>query len=94
MGNCQRTNLEGDWIWRIDRDLDEDAVFQDNNKRLLASFISMPPDFLEKGEGTLNYDSWSFGVLAYRVLFDELPFNPNQIGDLTQLLANRKFSDN
>jgi serine/threonine protein kinase len=94
MGNCQRTNLEDDWLYRIERNLDEDAVFQDNNKRLLASFASMPPDFLEKGEGTINYDSWSFGVLAYKILFNELPFSPQQIGDVTLLRNERKFSEN
>lgn len=94
MGNCQRTNLEGDWLDRIDRDLDEDAVFQDNNRRILASFISMPPDFLDKGEDTENYDTWSFGIYAYDLLFGEMPFYAKQIGDVTDLLKKRIFADN
>lgn len=94
MGNCQRTNLEADWLYRIDRNVNEDAVFQDNNKRILASFTSMPPDFLEKGEETKHYDTWSFGVYAYKLFFGEMPFNTKQIGDLTALRNERAFSDN
>jgi len=94
MGNCQRTNLDSDWLLRINRDLDEDAVFQDNNRRILASFVSMPPDFLEKGEDTKNYDTWSFGVYAYALLFGEIPFHASQIGDLTSLRGDRRFSEN
>lgn len=94
MGNCQRTNLEHDWIHRINRNVDEDAVFQDNNRRILASFVSMPPDFLEKGEETKHYDTWSFGVYAYKLLFEEMPFEAKQIGDITTLRNKRIFSDN
>ena len=94
MGNCQRTNLEHDWIHRINRNVDEDAVFQDNNRRILASFVSMPPDFLEKGEETKHYDTWSFGVYAYKLLFEEMPFEVKQIGDITTLRNKRIFSNN
>ncbi|EPO0026894.1 protein kinase domain-containing protein [Vibrio alginolyticus] len=94
MGNCQRTDLESDWLYRIDRDLDEDAVFQDNNRRLLSSFVSMPPDFLDEGENTKNYDTWSFGVYAYKLLFGEMPYEANQIGDLAILRGERQFAEN
>ncbi|MGF1822680.1 protein kinase domain-containing protein [Vibrio alginolyticus] len=94
MGNCQRINTESDWYYRIERNLNEDAVFQDNNRRILSSFVSMPPDFLEKGEDTKHYDTWSFGIYAYSLLFGEMPFDANQIGDLTQLRGERTFSDN
>lgn len=94
MGNCQRNYTDSDWLYRVDRDLDEDAVFQDNNRRILASFVSMPPDFLEKGEDTKNYDTWSFGVYAYKLLFKEIPFNVSQIGDLTSLREDRLLADN
>lgn len=94
MGNCQRTNLESDWIYRIDRNLNEDAVFQDNNRRILASFVSMPPDFLEKGEDTKHYDTWSFGIYVYKLFFGEVPFDAKQIGDITSLRNERCFSEN
>jgi len=94
MGNCQRTNTELDYIWRIKRDLDEDSVYKDNNRRVLSSFISMPPDFLEKGDKTENYDSWSFGIFTYFVLFGELPFAGDDIEDVTNLRNTRQFSDN
>ncbi|MUI54414.1 protein kinase domain-containing protein [Aliivibrio fischeri] len=93
MGNCQRVNTESDWLYRIERNLDENAVFQDNNRRILASFVSMPPDFLEKGESTKHYDSWSFGVYAYKLLFNEMPFEAHQIGDITALRGSRAYSE-
>ena len=93
MGNCQK-NRENSDIIPLERDLDEDAVFKDNNRRILASFVSMPPDFLRKGEFTKNYDSWSFGIYAYQLLFGETPFEANQIGDITSLLETREFHEN
>jgi serine/threonine protein kinase len=93
LGSCQRVGTEHDWLWRIDRGIDEDAVFKDNNRRVLSSFVSMPPDFLDKGENTVNYDTWAFGVYAYNLLFNELPFEAQQIGDITKLRVERDFKD-
>jgi len=92
MGNCQRIITSWGHIDHIQRDLNEDIVFQDNNKRLLSSFTSMPPDFLEKGDKTENYDSWSFGVFAYSLLFGAMPFNVDTIHDVTLLRETRHFS--
>jgi len=92
MGNCQRTQLESDWMYRIERDLDEDAVFEDNNRRLLSSFISMPPDFLDKGENIRNYDTWAFGIYAYQLFFNCLPSGVNDLGDVARLRDTREFS--
>lgn len=85
MGNCQKEKPGDFFLQWIERDVDEDAVFQDNNRRLLTSFTSMPPDFLEKGKNTLNYDSWAFGVFAYKLLFNKLPCEPSDISDITTL---------
>lgn len=89
MGNCQRDNSAGNFthneLYKNARDLDEDAVFQDNNRRVLSSFISMPPDFLEKGNNTENYDSWAFGVYAYKLFFGKEPFDIKHIEDITAL---------
>jgi len=85
LGNCQKIKRDYESIWDIKRDLDEQLVYSDNNKRLLTSFYSMPPDFLELGEKTENYDSWSFGVLAYSILFNKMPFELNSLDDVTQL---------
>ena len=89
MGNCQRDNSAGNFVdnevYKNARDLDEDAVFQDNNRRVLSSFVSMPPDFLEKGNDTENYDSWAFGVYAYKLIFGKQPFDVKHIEDITAL---------
>ncbi|WP_342229371.1 protein kinase domain-containing protein [Yersinia enterocolitica] len=93
MGSCQKTiypwsHLEPE----IERDVNETLVFEDNNRRLLSSFISMPPDFIEKGEDTKNYDSWAVGVYFYDLLFGEKPYNPKGIKNVTDLRVNKKFS--
>ena len=89
MGNCQRDNSTGNFVdnevYKNARDLDEDAVFQDNNRRVLSSFVSMPPDFLEKGNDTKNYDSWAFGVYVYKLFFGKEPFDVKHIEDITAL---------
>ena len=89
MGNCQRDNSAGNSIfnevYKNARDLDEDAVFQDNNRRVLSSFVCMPPDFLEKGNDTENYDSWAFGVYAYTLIFGKEPFDVKHIEDITAI---------
>ncbi|MEZ8276336.1 protein kinase [Vibrio cyclitrophicus] len=82
LGNCQ---VQSTTRWYIRDDCDEDAVIQDNNRRLLTSFVSMPPDFLVEGKNIQNYDTWAFGIFAYNVLFDELPFEIKDISDLTKL---------
>ncbi|WP_199526395.1 protein kinase [Pseudoalteromonas sp. bablab_jr004] len=92
LGNCQWNETETDYIYKIGRELDEDLVFQDNNKRLLASFVSMPPDFLLHGKNTKNYDSWSFGIYAYKLLFGTLPFEANEIADITLLRDFNNFN--
>jgi len=89
MGNCQRDDtdenaMHNEW-YKEARDLDEDAVFQDNNRRILSSFVCMPPDFLEKGNNTENYDSWAFGVYAYTLIFGQEPFDVKHIEDITAL---------
>lgn len=91
MGSCQRANIEYDWMYRIERNLDEDLVFTENNKRIVSSFMSMPPDFLSQGEKTENYDTWAFGIYAYKLFFGEYPFVANSINDLTLLRENREF---
>ncbi|NNG41888.1 protein kinase [Pseudoalteromonas sp. NEC-BIFX-2020_002] len=85
LGNCQSEDLEMAYIYGIERAADEQLVFQDNNKRLLTSFLSMPPDFLEHGSATKNYDTWAFGIFAYNVFFGEMPFELNDIKDVTEL---------
>ncbi|TSH78684.1 protein kinase [Pantoea sp. paga] len=84
LGNCQR-NTEHHYEklpYRLDRDLDEEAVFNDNNKRLLSSFTSMPPDFLTHGENTRNYDAWAIGIYSYELIFGVKPFLINSIKDV------------
>lgn len=93
MGNCQKTERECRELAVISRDLDEDCVFEDNNKRVLSSFVSMPPDFLEKGELTKNYDSWAFGIFMYRLFFGDLPFDITDISGITSLRAKGTASD-
>lgn len=66
--------------------LNFDAITEENDKRLLASFTSMPPDFLEKGSDTMNYDSWSFGIFAYSFLFGEQLFENATIEDMHKAL--------
>jgi len=94
MGNCQRMDNAHGFYIPILRNLDEEAVFKDNNRRCLASFVSMPPDFLEKGKDIENYDTWGIGVYAYELLFGELPFDANEISDITSLRNHRQFSAN
>lgn len=93
MGNCQRDYSDENSIYNdvYDevRDLDLDAVFQDNNRRVLSSFVCMPPDFLEKGNNTENYDSWAFGVYAYTLIFGKEPFDVKHIEDITALRRHR-----
>lgn len=88
LGNCQVQPATRTYIRE---DCNEDAVIQDNNRRLLTSFISMPPDFLIEGKNIKNYDTWAFGVFAYEVFFDELPFEINDISDVTKLRNKNSF---
>lgn len=92
MGSCQRDKVEYDWMYRIERDVNEDLVFMENNKRVVSSFMSMPPDFLTLGEKTENYDTWAFGIYAYNIFFGEYPFVANNINDVTLLREHRVFS--
>ncbi|MEN4909947.1 protein kinase domain-containing protein [Rahnella bonaserana] len=86
LGNCQKCNQRPTFPGlEFKRNVDEDAVFKDNNKRLLSSFTSMPPDFLVHGENTLNYDSWSIGIWIYEIIFNEKPFIVNGIEDIHNL---------
>lgn len=85
MGSCQSNYGAGNTFPYIKRDADEFLVYTESNKRLYSSFTSMPPDFLEKGTNTLNYDTWSFGVYAYHLIFGTLPFTINGIEDVTNL---------
>lgn len=94
LGNCQSNNLSDSNAYGIERDADEQLVFQDNNKRLLTSFVSMPPDFLEHGSQTKNYDTWAFGIFAYNVFFGEMPFELNDIRDVTELRQMTKLPVN
>jgi len=94
LGNCQSNNFEDSYVYGIERDVNEQLVFQDNNKRLLTSFISMPPDFLEHGSATKNYDTWAFGIFAYNVIFGEMPFDLNDIRDVTELRQHSKLPPN
>lgn len=94
MGSCQKNNFYQHEAFRFERDVDEDLVFKDNNRRLLSSFVTMAPDFLQEGEKTKNYDSWSFGVYAYKLIFNEYPFDAKQIEDVNLLVNSRKFADN
>jgi serine/threonine protein kinase len=93
MGNCQRIITDVDFIYKIKRKLNEKKVFEDNNRRLLTSFTCMPPDFLEKGDQTENYDSWSFGVLAYTLMFGDVPFEFKTISDVTTLRSTKVQSN-
>lgn len=89
LGNCQR-NTEHHYekmTFRLDRDLDEELVFNDNNKRLLSSFTSMPPDFLTHGENTKNYDAWAIGIYSYELIFGHKPFLINGIKDVYKIKA-------
>lgn len=88
MGNCQRDTSYIDAPFIIQRDLNENLVNEDNNRRILSSFISMPPDFIVKGKDTSNYDTWSFGVYAYKLMFGYLPFDVHDISDLSRILNN------
>ncbi|MEZ6931844.1 protein kinase [Aeromonas sp. S16(2024)] len=85
MGSCQSNHGTENTFPYIKRDADELLVYTESNKRLYSSFTSMPPDFLEKGTNTLNYDTWSFGVYAYHLIFGTLPFTINGIEDVTNL---------
>ncbi|AWX99453.1 hypothetical protein A8139_05160 [Marinomonas primoryensis] len=67
----------------------EDLIENENCKRVLSSFTSMPPDFLLKGRETKNYDSWALGVYAYRLLFGRLPFEPESINDVYKILNSQ-----
>lgn len=94
MGSCQRMSVEYDWLNRIPRELDEDLVYEDNNRRVLASFVSMPPDFLDKGEETENYDTWAFGIYAYHLIFGQMPFQTTEISSITKLRKGECFAEN
>lgn len=87
LGNCQKNkqHFELDYM-SIKRGLDEEAVFNDNNKRVLSSFTSMPPDFLIHGEDTKNYDAWGIGIYCYELLFNCKPFNLKGVKDVNRLL--------
>lgn len=95
MGNCQK--IEGHFrefsSLEIIRNVNETLVLEDNNKRLLSSFTSMPPDFLSEGGNTLNYDSWAFGVYAYTLLCSGLPFKLTCIQDVIALSNSRQFDE-
>lgn len=93
LGNCQLSMLNKSAYMIFDRNLNEELVFQDNNKRLLSSFHSMPPDFLRQGQNTKNYDSWAFGVFAYHMFFQEMPFKLQTIDDVNNLLSKKLNMD-
>ncbi|EGB0929567.1 protein kinase [Escherichia coli] len=93
MGSCQK--IIEPWshlVPEIERDVNEKLVFEDNNRRLLSSFVSMPPDFIEKGEDTKNYDAWAVGVYFYDLLFKEKPYNSKGIKNVTNLRVNKEYS--
>ncbi|GGN29286.1 MULTISPECIES: protein kinase domain-containing protein [Marinomonas] len=94
MGMCKLQKGLGD-LNRYDfsENYDENLIEDDNSKRIMASFTSMPPDFLLHGTDTVNYDSWSFGVYAYNLIFDELPFKVDSISDAYKLLMRREDLD-
>ncbi|MCK7339741.1 protein kinase domain-containing protein [Enterobacter cloacae] len=87
LGNCQKNkqHFELEYM-RLTRGLDEDAVFNDNNKRILSSFTSMPPDFLIHGEETKNYDAWAIGIYCYELLFNRKPFDFKGIKHVANVL--------
>lgn len=93
LGNCHVLPNCGENSYGIYREESSKAVFEDNNRRLLSSFKSMPPDFLTEGEGIKNYDSWAFGVFAYKLYFNTLPTEANSIQEVITLLRNGQFSD-
>ncbi|MCH2057496.1 MAG: hypothetical protein MK214_12995 [Thalassotalea sp.] len=41
--------------------------------------------FIVECSATKNYDTWAFGIFAYNVFFGEMPFELNDIKDVTQL---------
>jgi len=93
MGSCQKNIYPWSHLEPIiERNVDEKLVFNDNNRRLLSSFISTPPDFIEKGEDTKNYDSWAVGVYFYELIFGEKPYNPKDINDVTKLRMKKEYS--
>ncbi|MGE5981720.1 MULTISPECIES: protein kinase domain-containing protein [Klebsiella] len=93
MGSCQKNiDIQSHLEPEIERNVDEKLVFDDNNRRLLSSFISMPPDFILKGEDTKNYDSWAVGVLFYDLIFGEKPYDPKGINDVTNLRVKKEYS--
>ncbi|EPN9362639.1 protein kinase domain-containing protein [Cronobacter muytjensii] len=94
MGNCQKNTQQ----YRLDfmeiiRDFDETPVFDDNNKRILSSFTSMPPDFLKYGKNTKNYDTWAIGIYCFELLFGAKPFQVEDMGDVYKLLNNNTSRD-
>ncbi|TKF41411.1 protein kinase domain-containing protein [Vibrio lentus] len=95
MGNCQKIEEHFRVMSspKIVRNLNETLVLEDNNKRLLSSFTSMPPDFLSEGGSTHNYDSWAFGVYAYTLLCGGLPFKLTSIQDVITLSHSRQFDE-
>lgn len=100
MGNCQIENPDHQFF-KIERkinekEINEEEIITENNKRLLSSFTSMPPDFLEKGGQTKNYDSWAFGIFAYQILFGKIPFKLSEIIDVRNLKIeeNKEFHEN
>lgn len=84
-GTCVKSNSIEHLHLTFNRSIDESLVTQENNKRLISSFNSMPPDFLIHGEDTINYDSYSFGIFAYSIFFNKLPYNITSIKDVSKL---------
>ncbi|TKF40448.1 protein kinase domain-containing protein [Vibrio lentus] len=85
MGSCFRST---DPIIRNENDINQVALELDDSRRLLSSFQCMPPDFLVNGSSATNYDSWAFGLMAYNIIFEEMPFEVKTINDVYSLLHN------
>lgn len=80
---------ERSWYKYYEYDVNLESIELDDQRRLMSSFRSMPPDFLEEGGAVENYDCWSFGIFSYRLLFNSDPFDLKTITCVNKLLGAR-----
>lgn len=94
MGSCVKSNEPRFYLFDVvDEEQDKDT---DSGRRLIASFYSMPPDFVTQGNKVRNYDTWAFGVLAFNFLCGTHPYDLEDLSDVYDLYTGKlaEYKDN
>jgi len=70
------------------------AKYCDNlSQTICGSPLYMAPEILNYKKYNSKADLWSFGILMYELLFDDIPYNPNNLNELINILKHFKYKN-